>query len=103
MNEKGYYITQNKNIPLNDREPGEIAEVAIEQLKPYRDIARTWQTYTDGYTNRCYACHQNIWFTTDPKRRPYQYSEDELMALITAHIRQCHEEVASDRFPAENG
>lgn len=88
---EGYYNTPNKMIPLNDREPGEIADIAWEQLEPYRIAAKTWPVYTDGRCNRCEECHQNIWFTTDLQRTAYTYDPEEIQALIVAHIRQCHD------------
>lgn len=93
---EGYYNTPNKMIPLNDREPGEIAEIAWQQLEPYRIAASTWETYTDGRCNRCKECHQNIWFTTDLQRTPYSYDPTEILALKVAHLRQCHSEVGNE-------
>lgn len=91
----GYFQTPNKFIPLNDREPGEIAQVAIEQLKSYQNVATEWQTYTDGRANRCQECHQNVWFSKDPRGNTYTYTDDEILALKVAHIRQLHSEVVS--------
>lgn len=93
----GYYLTPNDQIPLNDREKGEIAEVALLQLMRYNAAAETWpvgQEYRDDrYCNVCRVCDQNIWFSTDLKDQPFKYSEAELKALIVAHIRQIHEGV----------
>ena len=89
---EGYYQTPNLMIPLNDREPGEIADIAKEQLERWREIADTWPVYTDGRCNRCKECHQNIWFSTDPRGYKYDYNTDEILALKVAHVRQCHDE-----------
>jgi hypothetical protein len=92
---EGYYRTPNKMIPLNDRDPGEIADVALEQLKAWESIAESWDVYTDGRSNRCKECHQNIWFSTDPQRGEYMYAPGEILALKVAHVRQCHSEASS--------
>jgi len=86
-----YFETPNMYVPLNDREKGELAQVALDQLMPFQNAAESWPIYSDGRCNRCKECHENIWFTTDPQGHKYIYTEDEIMALKTAHIRQCHE------------
>lgn len=101
----GYYQTPNVNIPLNKREKGAIADVALDQLSAYQDRARTWPVYTDGRCNRCTDCHQNIWFSTDPRGYTYNYSDDEILALKVAHVRQCHAEISAsnrDSLPSNN-
>lgn len=99
---KGFGMTPNVNIPLNKRDSGTIAPVAIDQLKPYREAAETWPTFIDAHTdeesrlrkaNRCRVCSQNIWFTLDPNGYHIEYTADELTTLLTAHIRQVHTEV----------
>lgn len=91
---EGYYSTPNKMIPYNDRPPGEIAPIALEELEGWKAVAKGWETYTDGRCNRCKECHQNIWFTTDLQRTPYTYDPAEILALTVAHLRQCHPEIA---------
>jgi hypothetical protein len=90
---ESYYHTPNKLVPLNDRGPGEIAEVALQELKHWQAVAMVWPVYTDGRCNRCQECHENLWFTTDPRGGKYQYTDDEILALKVAHLRQCHEEI----------
>lgn len=34
---RGYGVTANVNVPLNKRDKGMVAMVAIDQLKPYQD------------------------------------------------------------------
>ena len=87
----GYFQTPNKMIPLNDREPGEIAPITLEELARWNEWVKSWDTYTDGRCNRCHDCHQNIWFSRDPLGHEYQYTPDEILALKVAHVRQCHD------------
>jgi hypothetical protein len=98
VNPQGYYSTPNANIPLNKRPPGEIADIAWRQLKPYRDAAPTWPVTQDGRFNRCRLCGQNIWYAYDVNGNPYVYGDDEIITLIVAHIRQVHsEDIANGR------
>lgn len=110
----GFYQTPNKMVPLNDREPGEIADIAIRQLAAYQLIAEGWgvypvirrEEYTDNHglttygpereCNICGVCEENIWFTSDPHGNKFTYSDDDILALIVAHIRQAHPEVTTD-------
>ena len=91
------FLTANVNIPLNARAKGQIATVAIDQLKPYQDAAREWPVeyvIRDGREcNVCGVCHQNIWFETDVNHQSYLHSPEETMALTVAHIRQRHSEI----------
>jgi len=102
-NKTGYYMTANKNIPLNDREPGEIADVAWAQLKPYREAAQTWPVYKhyedNRHKNKCRVCSQNIYFDKDEDHNPYDYSDEEILALIVAHVRQCHSKIVTGEVP----
>jgi|SRR5579862_458890 hypothetical protein len=90
-----YYQTPNMYVPHNDRPKGEIANVALEQLKAWESIAESWGVYTDGRSNRCAECHQNIWFSMDAARHPYTYTEEEILALKVAHVRQCHSQAGN--------
>lgn len=96
----GYYQTPNKMVPLNGREKGEIAEVALVQLMRFNAAAETWpvgqECRDDRYCNVCRVCDQNIWFSTDLKGQPFHYNEAELKALIVAHIRQIHEGIIDE-------
>lgn len=87
---EGYFVAPNKMVPLQDREPGEIAAIALEQLRPYQEFAAEFGVYPDGRCRRCMECDENIYFTTDPNGVPYTYTDDELSGLKVAHIRQCH-------------
>jgi hypothetical protein len=84
-------------IPLNDREEGKIAQVALDQLAPFRAAAQQWPIY---YTIRdarscmaCRVCHFSLWFLRDIHETPYQISEEEKTTLTVAHIRQSHTEM----------
>jgi hypothetical protein len=107
---EGYYQTPNIMIPLNDRPPGEIAPVALEQLAMWENIARGWpverhchDVYNDdgklicnGQPCWCCAdCDKTIWFVNDPSGKIFVYADEEILALKVAHVRQCHAEVMS--------
>lgn len=90
----------NKMIPLNDREPGKIAEIAKQQLRRYQNAADTWplvehkHDYRLGYC--CRTCDKTIYFTQDREENPYHYEQSEIRALIVAHIRQCHADIIDE-------
>jgi hypothetical protein len=89
---EGYYNTPNLMVPLNKRDKGEIADVALVDLEKWQAVAIEWPVYTDGRCNRCTDCHQNVWFSTDPRGYKYTYTDDEILALKVAHVRQCHDQ-----------
>jgi hypothetical protein len=91
----GYYQTPNLMIPHNKRNPGEIADIALADLAGWQAVASEWDVYTDGRVNRCKECHQSIWFTKDPQGHDYQYTDDEILTLKVAHLRQCHAEIGT--------
>lgn len=99
MKKAGYYETPNINIPLNNREKGEIAQVALDQLAAYEGVAATWPILRHVHHYRecrcCGKCDQTLWFNSDPEERPYQYTGRETLALIVAHIRQIHSEAVT--------
>ena len=95
----GYYNTPNSMVPLNNREPGTIADVAVRQLQRYRETAQTWPVYQEmrhgvtmgpRWVHACRLCEQAIWFNADTNKVPYDYTEAEKLTLIVAHIRQNH-------------
>ena len=94
---EGYYLTKNQDIPLNDRKPGEVADVALQQLARWQEIARSWPVRLlvrkKRWLNICDVCRQSLWFEGDKNGVPYQYQDAEILALIVAHIRQAHSEV----------
>lgn len=91
-----YFNTSNSKIPLNSRAPGDLAQVAKDQLSAFQEAAKNWPLYIDvndlRACHRCTRCGQNIWFGTDSEGRDYHYTEDEIMTLVVAHIRQAHED-----------
>lgn len=94
-----FYNVPNTAIPLNNRRPGEIADIAKEQLKRYERAAETWPVQATMVDHRmgerCRVCHQNLWFHHDTQERPFNYAPAETRALIVAHIRQVHEDIIS--------
>lgn len=70
---------------------------AETQLTKWHPLATSWPLYHDGFANRCRKCDQNIWFSHDMYGEEYRYTPDEIVALITAHIRQAHEQEADAR------
>lgn len=97
-----YYQAPNTMTPLNNRLPGTIAAIAMEQLKAWQAIAQHWPVErhchdTEQYKGRpcwcCAKCDKTIWFINDLDGNIYVYSADEILALKVAHIRQAHAEV----------
>ena len=66
-----------------------------EELKEWREIAGGWATYKtmDESACRCIRCNQSIYFVYDMHGEHYTYTEDEILALKIAHIRQVHANV----------
>lgn len=95
------YNTPNTAIPLNNRMPGEIADIAWEQLKRYREAATCWpvqfrmRDYRSMYV--CRYCEQCLWFLKDTKGVDFWYTPAEKDALIIAHIRQCHSSMIGEK------
>lgn len=96
------FYTPNMMIPLNDRTPGEVAEVAKKELRKYQRMAELWSVYVDyesdqiskvRHPTRCKKCDQALWFLRDKEGKGYTYTDDEIQALTVAHIRQRHPEV----------
>jgi hypothetical protein len=90
------YMAPNTMVPLQNRETGTLAGIAMEQLRSYQTRALAWKTWPDGRVRRCMECDESIYFTADPHGVAYQYTDDELLALTVAHIRQCHDEDGSN-------
>lgn len=67
---------------------------ARAELETWAPIAVKWKLYLDGFANRCTLCDQCIWFTHDMHGEQYMYSTEEILALIIAHVRQVHDQVA---------
>jgi hypothetical protein len=97
MSEQGYYETPNIYINHNNRPKGQVAEIALEQLAPFVRAAKGWSLREVNRDNRhgmaCSLCNQMIFFISDVNGVLFAYSEDDIQALVTAHIRQLHESV----------
>ena len=98
---EGYYATSNKMVPLQDREAGEIAPVALEQLRGYQSRAQSWPMARHSHNSDtakgrpCWCCTvcnpcETVWFVNDRAGNIYTYSDEEILALKVAHIRQVH-------------
>jgi hypothetical protein len=94
-----YFHTPNVNVPLNARPKGEIANVAIDQLKIWQEAAVGWPlrevTRDTRHGMICTHCQQMIYFISDGKGHLYDYTYEEIIALIVAHIRQKHERIVT--------
>lgn len=99
------YWTSNKMIPLNDREPGEIAPIAWQQLRRFENAADTWplvdhrhhsDTHAPQMGKCCRICDKTVFFTQDPQGVVYEYTVAQMRALVVAHIRQCHEAIITE-------
>lgn len=88
----GYFQTPNIMVPHNNRERGTIAPIAKRQLEVITKFAHTWPIVQQGNKNICGLCSQNVWFTDDKHGSPFLYQDEEITALIVAHIRQNHQE-----------
>lgn len=78
-------------------EPPVISPVAAGQLAAWEEIARGWALYNDDICQRCVSCHVAVWRLVDDTGNAYQYSEEQHLALIVAHLRQAHLELDPDR------
>lgn len=78
--------------------------IAHRQLELWEEIALSWPVFLDNsekqWPYRCNKCGQCIYFGKDPSGSFFLYTGEQELALIVAHIRQCHSEVIDDR-PAE--
>ena len=101
VNEESYFSTPNVMVPLNAREAGTIATVALEQLRAYQTRAHTWPMERHSHNSDttkgqpCWCCVvcdpcETIWFVNDRTVNIYTYTEEEILALKVAHIRQVH-------------
>jgi hypothetical protein len=88
----GYAFYSSPNDSPKD---GTIHPLGLAQLAVFQEAAIMWPRYPDGRAIRCGKCDQSMYFTLDPGGKPYRYSDDEIMALIVAHIRQNHEEAVN--------
>jgi hypothetical protein len=89
------FYVPNTKIPLNNRPKGVVAGVAVNQLKTYQERAANWPMFRVRRDGRdlyaCQLCEQSLFFYSDEEEQPFVYSDDELLALKVAHIRQNHD------------
>lgn len=101
---RGYFQASNVSIPINQRPKGELANIAVTQLEAFQLRGRTWplrevsreddnNNYRHGM--ECSYCNQMIYFISDVTGILYEYTDDEKLALIVAHIRQAHERIVT--------
>ena len=69
---------------------GQLAALAKIQLSAWEAIAADWPIYADEPCMRCVSCHISIYRTHDDEQRAYQYTPEQTLALIVAHLRQAH-------------
>lgn len=101
---QGYYQTPNTQIPLNQRQKGELAEIAVTQLEAFQLRARAWpmrEVSREDINNNsrhgmaCSYCDQMVYFISDPNGILFNYSDEEMLALTVAHVRQRHERIVT--------
>jgi hypothetical protein len=103
VSEGFYFQTPNVMVPLNSRGEDEIAPIAMEQLRSYQRRAANWPMERhehwderhDMFRN-CWCCTvcdpcETLWFVDDPAGQIFTYTEDEILTLKVAHIRQAHD------------
>jgi hypothetical protein len=74
----------------------EIAILAMNQLKPWQDLAEAWPWSNDGGYVLCGDCGTLIHQLYDPRGHKYELTPDEWSALQVAHLRQRHEREIPD-------
>lgn len=105
---RGMFQTPNSDIPLNAREAGSLATIAMEQLRTYQGRAANWPVarheHWDEYyeiMRPCWCCTvcdpcETLWFVSDPAGNIYSYSDEEIQTLKVAHLRQAHDKDQSN-------
>lgn len=77
-----------------------LAPLAVAQLGMWRACALQWPLYQEKNSHhvRCAQCAQSIIRVADSSNNTYDYTHDQRIALIVAHIRQAHAEVESEVY-----
>lgn len=97
-----YQAAPNTAVPLNNRQRGEVASVAVEQLRSYQGRATYWPVERHvHYLRACWCCTvcdpcETLWFVADTEDNVFTYTEDEILTLKVAHIRQTHDSDGSN-------
>ena len=76
---------------------GRVAPIAERQLAAWEALAAEWSSYADGPVRRCVSCHIGILRTHDDSGAEYQYTDEQWLALVVAHLRQAHMDLDPDR------
>lgn len=79
----------------NDGKPGELHDIAKDQLALYEKVAPVWPLVSENGYYRCGQCHQAIWRESDDEGHGYLWQPEEIQALIVAHVRQRHSEAVN--------
>ena len=78
-------------------EPAKLSYLATEQLAAWEKLAANWPLYVDGPCGRCASCHVNVIRLVDEQGISYVYTDEQLLALKVAHLRQAHMDLDPDR------
>lgn len=73
--------------------PGVIHPMAVKVLEQWEGEAFNWPRYPDGRCVRCGKCDQSIYMSRDIHGVLYNISQEEILSLTVAHLRQRHPEV----------
>jgi len=91
-----------KHHPNDSPRDGTMHVIAVEQLKGWQDVAHTWPTFEAKINGRdgvqCGRCSQTVFFRSDMGGNRFQYTADQILALLVAHIRQAHSEANSGDY-----
>jgi hypothetical protein len=80
----------------------EIAEIARRQYKAWRSLAEEWETYPDLPTGqeRCMTCNMGIVNLVDTQGENRQYTNEEILTLTVAHLRNYHRDLEAVVYKA---
>lgn len=73
-----------------------LAPLALRQLEAWQTVAQAWETGFDRGCLRCVSCGQSIARMSDASGVAYHYDNDQLLALVVLHLRECHKELDPD-------
>ena len=86
---------------------GGLAPRARSQLAAWEEIAAGWPLYGDrgpapGALSRvelCRLCDRGVILIRDEQYRPYEYTDEQRLALIVLHLRNHHPDLDPDTGP----
>src|SRR5208283_2484394 len=82
--------------------PRKLSPVAYNQLAAWVKIAHSWDVYIDANHVRCARCGQSVTCLSDRNGVAYNYSAEDQLTLLVAHIRQAHQEMESKAYGSES-